>query len=250
MFETIRSEGAKPPFFMVHGIHGVMPLAHALKGALDHDRPIYALHARGIVGTEPPHERIEDMLSGYLAQIRAARPGGPYVLGGICAGGLVAMALARVLTAEGERVGTVILVDPPPVPHSLNPSNRALNPKADRRVYQIAYADVEQVLRGHASRFHLPFETNDSAQLRQAVEVGIATVIAFCRYVPPRFDGPTEFIISAERAIAHFHPEGPWKHIVPGRSRYHVMPGGHHEIFRDHLDETLRLVRFALDSAF
>lgn len=249
MLEAIRSGGTKPPFFMVHGLHGVMPLGHALERALDRDRPIYGLHAQGIVGAEPPEERIEDMLRGYLAEIRRARPEGPYVLGGICAGGLVAMALARALAAEGERVGTVILVDPPYVPHSLHPNNRTLNPKADRRVYQVAYADVEQVLRSHAARFHLPFETNDPAQLRRAVEVGIAMVVAFCQYVPPRFEGPTEFIISAERAIAHFHPDSPWKDIVAQPGPVHVLPGRHQDLYREHLDHTLGLVRFALDAA-
>jgi thioesterase domain-containing protein len=250
MFETIRSAGVKPPFFIVHGLHGVMPLPHDLEGALGRDRPIYALHARGIVGTEPPHESVEDMVSGYFAQIREARPSGPYVLAGICAGAFVAMELARALTAAGEFVGTVILLDPPAVPHSHYPLSRTVNPKTDRRIYRQACADVEPMLRKLAARFDLPFDANDAAQLRRAIDVAIATHLAFYRYVPPPYDGPTEFIISAGRARGHLRPEGPWKNIVARPGRFHIIPGRHYEFFFDHLDEVLRLVGSALDRAF
>jgi hypothetical protein len=72
----------------------------------------------------------------------------------------------------------------------------------------------------------------------------------FGRHVPPRFDGPTEFIICAQQAFAHFHPNGPWASIIAKPGRFHVIPGNHSEFFYSHLNEVLRLVQFALDSAF
>jgi len=219
--------------------------------ALDRDQPLYLLQARGFDGTEPPYERMEDILRGYLTEIRAARPRGPYVLGGMCGGGLIAMELARALTMHGEPVGPVILVDPPLVPFSLVPANQGLDPKADRRVYRQLYVNSERNLREFADHFgDLPFDVNDPAQLQRAIDVAIATIVMFCRYVPPPFDGPTEFIISAERAFGHFHPEGPWKNIVAKPGRFHVIPGNHNEFFMDHFGEVLRLVQFALDSGF
>lgn len=247
MLEAIRSDGAKPPFFIVHGLHGFVPMLPAMEKFIDRDRPIYALHARGIVGAEPPHERVEDMIGEYLAQIRAARPSGPYVLSGMCAGGLIAMELARALTAAGEDVGPVTLVDPPLVPHSESALNRAADPKNDPVLYQHAYADVEQMLQKFAARFVLPFDMSDPAQLRQAIEVGIATHVAFYRYVPPRYDGPTEFIISADRAFGHFHPMSPWRKIVARPGRFYVVPGKHEELFLNRLDDVSRLLRFAVN---
>jgi len=219
--------------------------------ALDPDQPLYILHARGLDGAERPHERMEEMLESYLAEIRAARPHGPYVLGGMCGGGLVAMELARILKSDGERVGTVILVDPPLVPFSQVPANQGLDPKADRRVYQKLYVNSELILRRYADHFgDLLFDVNDPAQLQRAIDVAIATIVAFCHYVPPPFVGPTEFIISADRAFGHFHPEGPWKTIVPKPGRFHVIPGTHDEFFYVHLNEVLRLIQFSLDAAF
>jgi thioesterase domain-containing protein len=250
VLEPIHPEGDKPPFFVVHGLHGTMAVGRVMARSLGPDQPLYVLHGRGINGTEPPHERMEDMLRGYLAEIRAARPRGPYIVGGVCAGGLVAMELARALTANGERVGRVVLVDPPmmPFPH---PANHHLDPKADQRVYQQLYAHVEQMLRKFARQFgDLPFDANDPAQLERAVNVGIAMLVMFGRYMAPPFDGPTEFIISAQGALAHFHPEGPWKKVVPKPGRVHVIPGNHEDFFDSRLDDVLRLIGFALDSAF
>src|SRR5579872_2966861 len=227
-----------------------MPIGRALDRALDRDRPLYALHATGIAGTEPPHERMEDALNGYLAEIRAVRPRGPYVLGGICAGSFVAMGLARALAEAGERVGAAILVDPPPVPFYQLPGHRDIDLKADRRVYQQLAGNVEQTFRLVARQFELPFDVSDPVQLQRAIEVGVTMAMNFGRYVPPPFDGPTEFIISDERAFSHFHPQGPWKSIVTRPGRFHVIPGRHSEFFYSNLDEILRLVQFALDSAF
>lgn len=251
MLQPIRSDGAKPPFFVVHGLQGVMGIAHILGRALDPDQPLYALHQRGLDGAAPPYEQMHDMVNGYLAEIRAARPRGPYVMGGLCGGGLVAMELARALAAQGERVGSVILMDPPLVPLYQLPAYRDLDPKADPRVYEQLYTSTEQAFRRYASDFgELPFDVNDPVQMPRAIEAGIATTVMFCRYVPPPFDGPTEFIISAERAFGFFHPQGPWKKIVSKPGRFHVLPGIHFEIFRQHLDEVLGLVRFALGLAF
>jgi len=251
MLQPVRAEGSKPPFFIVHGLHGVMPLVQPLRRIIDRDRPIYALHARGIDGSRPPPERMEDLLGDYLTEIRAVQPRGPYVVGGICAGGLVAMELARSLRLQGEKVGTAVLVDPPLIPFYQVPGNRTLNPKEDPRLHQHLYKNVEQILREFVQRFgELPFEASVPAKFNHAVELGIAMVVIFGRYVPPPFEGPTEFIISADRAFGHFHPEGPWKKIVAKPGRFHVVPCGHNELFYDHLDQVLRLTEFALDSAF
>ncbi len=251
MLEAIRTEGSRPPFFVVHGFHGTMAIGHAMGRALDADQPLYVFHARGIDGNEPPHQSMDDMLAGYLAEIRAVRPHGPYVIGGACAGTLVALELSRALTAQGERVGPAILIDPPAVPASQIAAFRNLDPTGDPAVYRQLYANVERVFRSYADLYaYLPFDVNDPAQLQRAIDVGIRTLVMFCRYVPPRFEGATELIVSAERAFGHLHPQGPWQQIVPMPGRMHVIPGKHFELFTKHLDQVLRLVRFALDSPF
>lgn len=246
MLQAIRAEGSRPPFFVVHGLHGVMGIAHAMGRALDPDQPLFAVHARGIDGIEPPARSVEDMLSGYLAEIRAVRPHGPYVIGGVCPGALIAMQLAQTLARQGETVGPVILIDPP-VPGSL----RHPDPTGDPAIYRQLYIGVEQVFRSFARQFgEQPFDVNDPAQLHRAIEVGIHTLAMLCPYVPPRFDGATALIVSMDQAFRYLQPEGPWLKLVPTPGRMHAVCGNHIDFFYKHLDEVLRLLRFELDSPF
>jgi thioesterase domain-containing protein len=51
------------------------------------------------------------MASYYLEAIRQKQPHGPYYLGGMCAGGVIAYEMARQLEATGEGVELVVLLD-------------------------------------------------------------------------------------------------------------------------------------------
>src|SRR5262249_22679994 len=221
---------------------GVMPLGRIMGAALGADQPLYGLDARGIDGREPPHERIEDMLSAYLAEIRRVRETGPYVIGGFCAGGLLAMELTRALWSQGEAVGPWTMVHPPHMPFSRVPVQRNINPK-DPYIYKQLYENTEVALRRYAEHYEgLPYDVRKIVQFQAAIETGIATTVMLYRYVSPVFEGPTEFIISAERAFAHFHPESPWRSVVPKPGRFHVIPGSHDDFFFVHTDAVMRLI--------
>jgi aspartate racemase len=49
--------------------------------------------------------------SRYLGEVRAVQSEGPYLLGGVCAGGVVAFEMAQQLNAEGQKVSLLTLVD-------------------------------------------------------------------------------------------------------------------------------------------
>ena len=57
------------------------------------------------------HTRIPEMAADYVRRIRNAQPEGPYLLGGTCAGGLIAYEAALQLEATGQAVGFVALLD-------------------------------------------------------------------------------------------------------------------------------------------
>jgi thioesterase domain-containing protein len=58
-----------------------------------------------------PVPRIEEIAERAIGAIRERQATGPYLLGGYSFGGLVALEVARCLTAEGERVGQLFLID-------------------------------------------------------------------------------------------------------------------------------------------
>jgi thioesterase domain-containing protein len=78
---------------------------------LGRDQPVYGLQAQGLDGKHPCHERVEDMAEHYIQEVRSVQPVGPYHLGGLSFGGVVAFEMARQLHAQGQQVALVALFD-------------------------------------------------------------------------------------------------------------------------------------------
>lgn len=101
------------PFFLVAGMFGnILNLRH-LAMLIGEDRAVYGIQARGLRGGEEPHDRFEDMAEAYLEEIRQVQPEGPYYLGGFSGGGMTAYEMAQQLTAVGEEVAMVVMLDTP-----------------------------------------------------------------------------------------------------------------------------------------
>lgn len=77
------------------------------------DRPIYALRVRGFHKNETPFETLDEMLNVYMAGIKAHQPEGPYILLGLCFGGMLAFELGKRLEAAGEQVAFCGGIDNP-----------------------------------------------------------------------------------------------------------------------------------------
>jgi len=107
----IQGQGRRPPVYFVHGVGGGMFWGYSnLARHLGNDHPVYAFKSRGLEGL-PEWPSIEDMAANYLADLRAHRPQGPYLLGGYCFGGVVAYEMARQLEASGEKVALLGLIN-------------------------------------------------------------------------------------------------------------------------------------------
>jgi amino acid adenylation domain-containing protein len=107
----LRPGASGPPVFIVHGVGGsaveLIPIAKSI--SVDH--PVYGIQAKGFEGTGAPYDRVEAMAEYYADAIAEAQPEGPYLLAGLCFGGLVAMEIARDLSERGERVGLLALLE-------------------------------------------------------------------------------------------------------------------------------------------
>ncbi len=114
----LRPGASGPPVFIVHGVGGsaveLIPIAKSI--SVDH--PVYGIQAKGFDGTGAPHDRVEAMAEYYVDAIAEAQPEGPYLLAGLCFGGLVAMEIARGLSERGERVGLLALLETYPNPRN------------------------------------------------------------------------------------------------------------------------------------
>ena len=100
-----------PALFLVHDGHGETLLYLNLARRLPDDLAVYGLEPLGD-GLRPIlHTRIAEMADHYVAQAVEARPEGPYLLGGMCAGGALAFEMGLRLAADGREVGLVALLD-------------------------------------------------------------------------------------------------------------------------------------------
>jgi acyl transferase domain-containing protein/thioesterase domain-containing protein len=108
---TIQAGGTRPPLFLVHGAGGNVMIYNDLARRLGEDQPVYGLQARGLDGTEPPVETVEEMAALYLSEIERVQGEGPYLLGGYCLGGTIAFEMARQLIRKGKNVALLALLE-------------------------------------------------------------------------------------------------------------------------------------------
>ncbi|EKM53038.1 uncharacterized protein PHACADRAFT_259209 [Phanerochaete carnosa HHB-10118-sp] len=103
----MNSHGSKPPVFLVHPGLGEVLVFVSLARALNDDRPVYALRARGFGVNEEPFDSWDEMVETYTAAIEERQPEGPYYLGGYSIGGAIAFEIGRKLESRGKHVAWV-----------------------------------------------------------------------------------------------------------------------------------------------
>lgn len=108
----VQTDGHKQPFFYlhVHWIGGAF-YSFSLAKVLGPDQPLYVINPAKFDGLQIP-PTIEAMAAAYIKFMRSVQPEGPYLLGGFCAGGLLAYEVAQQLHAAGEAVDLLVLIDP------------------------------------------------------------------------------------------------------------------------------------------
>ncbi|MBO1414063.1 non-ribosomal peptide synthetase [Streptomyces sp. FH025] len=109
----IRTQGDKPPLFLVHPLGGHVLCYVRLARHLPEDQPVYALQAAGTVPGTEPLSSIPELADSYLKAMRRACPEGPYVIGGWSFGGFIAFEMARQLrSADPAALQGTVLIDP------------------------------------------------------------------------------------------------------------------------------------------
>lgn len=108
---AIQPHGSKPPLFLVHGAGGNVLLYRDLSRRLGAEQPVYGLQSQGLDGDTPFYTTIQDMAAHYLREIRMVQPQGPYLLGGYCLGGTIALEIAQQLLHLRQRISLLVLLE-------------------------------------------------------------------------------------------------------------------------------------------
>jgi thioesterase domain-containing protein len=106
----LRAGGARN-LFLVHDGLGETLLYHNLARRLPTGICVYGIEPKRLPNIPLAHSSIRAMADSYVDQIRAVQPQGPYLLGGMCAGGVIAYEMATRLNAAGDSVQLVAILD-------------------------------------------------------------------------------------------------------------------------------------------
>jgi FkbH-like protein len=124
--------GGERHFFLIHDGDGETLLYRNLARRMPDHVSVFGIEPRRLTGVPLAHTRIEDMAKFYINEMRNKQPRGPYLLGGLCAGGVIAYEMASQLKSAGETVQLVALLD-------------AAKPRARKRVGQISKQRVRRL---------------------------------------------------------------------------------------------------------
>jgi thioesterase domain-containing protein len=109
---------------------------------------------KGMEGESEPHNRIQEMARFNLETIRSLQPHGPYFIGGMCFGGLVAFEMAQQLIADGEDVAILGILDSTHAPNLSRPPmypvfkiTRFINQKILKQRFPIGMAPLRRAMK-------------------------------------------------------------------------------------------------------
>jgi thioesterase domain-containing protein/aryl carrier-like protein len=242
----LKAGTAEPPVFITHGLGGsVMDFFQVVKH-IRTPNPIHGMQAKGIDGTEEPFDRIEDMAQFCLDAIRQVQPHGPYLLAGYSLGGLVMLEVAQLLTADGEKVALLAMLDTYPDIRYLSLAQRArlVTRLATRRATTAVKLPVGQAFslmirpsrrRSLAPRvsYQPPVNVELSPAMQRARE---CAYLALTRYKPRFYAGKIRFVRAEIPTDFPADPRAVWGHLAD-EFEAETVPGDHLGIMSKHYEK-------------
>jgi thioesterase domain-containing protein len=103
--------GGPRSLFLVHDGYGDATIYSKLALRMPEDLAVIGILPRSLAGVPLAHTSIESMASFYVSELRKKQPHGPYLLGGLCAGGVIAYEMASQLSRDGDRIELLVVLE-------------------------------------------------------------------------------------------------------------------------------------------
>ena len=221
--------GDKRPLFFVPGNLGNVFLdLGQIARHLAPDQPFYGFQDKA----DNP-ARIKTMAAQYVAEIQAIQPEGPYHLGGICSGGIVALEIAQQLTAKNQAVALLAVVESFPHRPSLTTYLKFTRSLLQRVINKLTGKadDVEAEALPQPLKTSGPTDRSTFWRLKSKV---LANMIESVRYAPQKFAGRVDTFFTAESLNSPYQPDQMWANLALSGAKRHHLPGTHDGITGDH----------------
>ncbi len=237
----LKAGAKKPPVFLAHGLGGsVMDFFQPVR-CIESQHPIYGMQAKGFDGLDEPLERIEDMAQFYLEAIRELQPYGPYLLVGYSLGGLVALEMAQRLSANGEKIALLAMLDAYPHMRYLPLGQRIRH--ATRQAKRGLHALGE--LRASA-----PYQPPVGVSFTPAMQrVRDSAYLALTRYRPRFYPGEIKFVRAEISSRFPDDAAAVWAHLAD-EFEVETVPGDHLGIITTHFEELATVLSRYLKETF
>jgi amino acid adenylation domain-containing protein len=272
----IQPKGSRPPMFWVHSLGGDggggFFYYRKLAELLGPDQPSF-----GIRSPQEPFDRIEQMASFYIKEIREFQAHGPYFLGGFCFGGNVAYEMAQQLTAAGEEVALLVLLEssPPNVHHrqqtwSATNARHSLenlvenvkgfvqtSPEERKEFIKKKGRKLKEKLQariGHSEKPRENLRLDDVLDLtnypRDYVKYAQTHWQALLHYHPKPYSGHIHLFRARKQGLSNFNHNLGWDKLVDDRVIVNIIPGTHETMLQEpNVQNLAGILRGLLDDA-
>jgi len=241
----LKAGAEEPSVFIAHGIGGDVLEFSGLARNIQSQHPIRGLRAKGADGLDKPLTRIEDMAQYHLQAIKDLQPQGPYLLIGYSLGGLLMLEIAQRLSADGEKIGLLVMLDTYPhrrflsrrqrlslttslLRHHLStlrrlPKRRALSYFLDRtgRRLRSAGRDNSDSVRVETTGKSRPTWDSDD--------------LAWKQYNPRFYSGKIRFVKAETSSYFPRNPAAVWAKLA-NEVEVETTPGDHEGIISTHIE--------------
>ncbi len=226
---AIQAEGTLSPLFIVPGLSGELVSYGPLARALGRSRPLYGLRSVGIDGEAEPLDRVEEIATRFVADVRRVQPHGPYHLTGVCIGGIVAYEMAQQLAAQDEQVALLAMVETwSPATHRKGRHRSPIVARARflaqgvaRRFREFRKRSFREKIRYVREMFRVVAEIGSTGdvyrgdRLEQAHHlVMLRNRYAAAHYHPRPYRGRLAIVLSREGAVPAPDPRLIWKDLA------------------------------------
>jgi amino acid adenylation domain-containing protein len=253
----VQPRGARTPFFFITGYQNSDDTLQFLTPLIQYfgkDQPVFGFRPRWTFGGAD-YESVEEMAREFLKEMRAVQPHGPYLLGGMCVGGIAALELARVLMEEGEQIQLMLLVDTERSgPETLRAAERNYIRRRMRHMREvlgtIAHAEKREKVRMVRTLFRRKMGWEDDPAIVEQDRY-YQSKMRYWRmlyaHCPRRYPGRLMLIVNEEQH--RLSPDLGWTGFGEGGLAIQMSPGTHETLFTEHRKAVAETILQCIDEA-
>jgi amino acid adenylation domain-containing protein len=255
----VKATGTRPPLFHLGGASVLRDLARHLPA----DQPLYAVLEQDL-GADHFMTSVEDIVPHCLEGIRAVHPSGPYLIAGLCFGGVVALEISRTLRVEGDDVALTVMIDSfapgavqtgdtdqPPSPEAEQITRPRASPTRRYHPGRLVRKARQRMWRAAWGPLHRLYQRLGRAMPPWLRDVEEANTIASDSYKAAPYDGDVTLLRATENTDdLDGGPFNGWDEIIRGELVVSDVVGGHVSMYTDpHVKSLAAALTRSIESA-